>query len=102
MPAPLSDQTLRPETLVQVSRTALDAWVRDVVGWHFDPSTGSPFWLAYAEKAGWDPRREIRTFADLTRFDEFQDEWLRGGPVDRWIPKGLAGSPVFVFETGGT
>ena len=81
---------------------ALDRWVREVVEWHFDPATGCPFWLGFAQRAGWDPRREIRTFADLQRFGEFEDEWLRGGPVQRWMPKGLAGKPVFVFETGGT
>ncbi|MGH9751326.1 MAG: hypothetical protein ACREA2_00950, partial [Blastocatellia bacterium] len=32
----------------------------------------------------------------------FQDEWLRGGPVRRWLPKGLEGRPLFTFETGGT
>jgi phenylacetate-coenzyme A ligase PaaK-like adenylate-forming protein len=85
-----------------VSRETLDAWVREVVAWHFDPATGCPFWLDYAKKAGWDPRREIASFADLKRFGLFEDEWLRGGPVQRWIPKGLAGKPVFVFETGGT
>src|SRR5438552_19045900 len=84
------------------SRETLDAWVREVVAWHFDPATGCPFWLDYAKKAGWDPRREIASFADLKRFGLFEDEWLRGGPVQRWIPKGLAGKPVFVFETGGT
>jgi phenylacetate-coenzyme A ligase PaaK-like adenylate-forming protein len=81
---------------------ALDTWVREVIDWHFHPDTGSPFWLEFAKKAGWDPRREVTTFGDLQRFGEFEDEWLRGGPVQRWIPKGLAGKPVFVFETGGT
>jgi phenylacetate-coenzyme A ligase PaaK-like adenylate-forming protein len=81
---------------------ALDAWVREVVDWHFDPSTGCPFWLDFARTAGWDPRREVKAYADLARFPEFQDEWLRGGPVQRWIPKGLAGKPIYVFETGGT
>jgi hypothetical protein len=80
----------------------LDAWVRDVIDWHFDPATGCPFWLDFAKTAGWDPRTEVRGFADLARFPEFQDEWLRGGPVQRWLPKGLAGKPIFVFETGGT
>ena len=80
----------------------LDAWVREVVAWHFDPATGCPFWIDYAKKAGWDPRAEITRFADLGRFGSFEDDWLRGGPVQRWIPKGLAGKPVFVFETGGT
>jgi phenylacetate-coenzyme A ligase PaaK-like adenylate-forming protein len=87
---------------VTSAREALDAHVRDIVGWHFDPATGSPFWLEYAARLGWDPRAEIHGFDDLKRLGEFQDEWLRGGPVQRWIPKGLAGQPVFVFETGGT
>jgi len=84
------------------ARETLDAWVREVVDWHFDPATGCTFWLEYATKLGWDPRREIHGFDDLKRFPEFQDEWLRGGPVQRWVPRGLAGKPVFVFETGGT
>ena len=75
--------------------------MREVVEWHFDPASGCPFWLDYAKKAG-DPRREVKGFADLARFGQFEDEWLRGGPVQRWLPKGLAGKPVFVFETGGT
>jgi len=86
----------------QAAREALDAWVCEVVSWHFDPATGCPFWLDYAKKLGWDPRREVRGFADLKRFGLFEDTWLRGGPVQRWVPRGLAGKPVFVFETGGT
>ena len=84
------------------ARQSLDRWVREMIEWHFDPATGAPFWLEFAGKAGWDPRHDVSTFADLRRFGEFQDEWLRGGPVQRWIPRGLAGKPVFVFETGGT
>jgi phenylacetate-coenzyme A ligase PaaK-like adenylate-forming protein len=89
-------------TEVQSARTALDAWVREVVAWHFDPATGSPFWLDYAKKLGWDPRHRISGFDDLRQFDLFEDEWLRGGPVQRWVPRGMAGKPVYVFETGGT
>ena len=87
---------------LRAAREALDAWVREVVAWHFDPATGCPFWIEYAKKLGWDPRREIRGSDDLKRLGWFQDEWLRGGPVQRWVPRGLAGKPVFVFETGGT
>src|SRR3989454_7476356 len=86
----------------RTARDTLDAWVQEVVDWHFNPATGCPFWLEFAKKAGWDPRREIRSFGDLKRFGPFEDEWLRGGPVQRWMPRGLAGKPVFVFETGGT
>jgi hypothetical protein len=94
--------TAGSDAQAQAARNALDAQVRDVVAWHFDPETGCPFWIDYAKRLGWDPRREITGFADLKRFDPFEDEWLRGGPVQRWVPKGLAGKPVFVFETGGT
>jgi hypothetical protein len=66
----------------------LDAWVSEVVDWHFDPATGCPFWLDYASKLSWDPRKEVRTFADINKFEPFQDEWLRGGPHERWVPKG--------------
>jgi phenylacetate-coenzyme A ligase PaaK-like adenylate-forming protein len=58
--------------------------------------------LDFASKLGWDPRREIRSFEDLRKFPPFEDDWLRGGPVRRWLPKGLAGKPLYVFETGGT
>ena len=89
------------EALAQ-AKTRLDAQVAEVIDWHFDPATGCEFWLDYASKLSWDPRKEVRTFDDLTKFDAFQDEWLRGGPVQRWVPKGFAGKPVYVFETGGT
>jgi phenylacetate-coenzyme A ligase PaaK-like adenylate-forming protein len=87
---------------VQAAREALDASVRETIAWHFDPATGCPFWLEYAGRLGWDPRRDITCFADLVRFPSFEDEWMRGGPMQRWVPKGLAGKPVYVFETGGT
>ncbi|MBC7912119.1 MAG: hypothetical protein H7Y30_16550 [Pyrinomonadaceae bacterium] len=90
------------QTKIEAARDALDAQVREIVGWHFDPQTGCPFWLEYASQLDWDPRREIQTFADLARFGFFEDEWLRGGPVQRWIPKGYAGRPVYTFETGGS
>jgi hypothetical protein len=90
------------ETRASQAREALDAWVREVVAWHFSPETGTPFWLEFARTAGSDPRREIRGYDDLGRFGGFEDEWLRGGPVRRWVPKGYADRPVYVFETGGS
>ncbi|MFN0138008.1 MAG: hypothetical protein ACKVS9_18045 [Phycisphaerae bacterium] len=93
-----------PETsaAAAAAKTRLDAHVREIVAWHFDPATGSPFWLSFAEKLGWDPRREVQRYEDLDKFPPFQDEWLRGGPVRRWLPRGLEGRPVTTFETGGT
>jgi len=83
-------------------RAALDAWVREVVQWHFDPQTGTPFWLDYAQRLGFDPRREIQGYDDLGRLGPFQDEWLRGGPVRRWVPMAYADRPISIFETGGS
>lgn len=90
------------QSKIEQSRKVLDAWVREVVGWHFDPATGCPFWLDYAKQLSWDPREEIESYDDLARFGFFQDEWLRGGPVRRWVPKGFDGRPVYTFETGGS
>jgi hypothetical protein len=87
---------------INASRETLDAWVREVVDWHFSPDTGSPFWLDFAAGLDWDPRREIKGYSDLDRFEPFQDEWLRGGPVRRWVPKAYSDKPIYVFETGGS
>lgn len=87
---------------VRKAQDELDAHVREIVQWHFSPDTGTPFWLEWARKAGWDPRKEVKGFADLARFGHFEDEWLRGGPVRRWVPKAYANRPIYVFETGGT
>ena len=81
-----SSSTPPAPAVMQTHREKLDAWVREIVAWHFGPATGCPFWLDFAKKLDWDPRREIQKFDDLKRFGLFEDEWLRGGPVQRWIP----------------
>jgi hypothetical protein len=87
---------------VAEARDRLDAHVREIVAWHFDPATGSPFWLERAAGLGFDPRKEVHGYEDLKLFGHFEDSWLRGGPVRRFIPRGLAGRPAYVFETGGS
>jgi len=84
------------------ARERLDTHVRDTVRWHFDPDTGSPFWLEHARTLPFDPRDRIRGYEDLRLLGHFEDEWLRGGPVRRWLPRGQAGRPMFAFETGGS
>jgi hypothetical protein len=84
------------------ARARLDAHVREVVAWHFDPATGCPFWLERAGSFDFDPARDVRGYDDLELFGLFRGEWLRGGPVRRWLPRGLRGRPFHVFETGGT
>ena len=57
------------EISVIEARQALDAWVREVVEWHFSPETGCPYWLDRAKGLGFDPRAEVKCFADLLKFD---------------------------------
>jgi len=38
------------EAQVAARRAELDAHVREMVAWHFDPATGCPFWLEYAAR----------------------------------------------------
>jgi phenylacetate-coenzyme A ligase PaaK-like adenylate-forming protein len=87
---------------LRAARDRLDSQVYEIVQWHFHPSTGCPFWLEMASQLKFDPLKEVKNADDLKKFPPFEDEWLRGGPVRRWVPKALADKPVFVFETGGT
>jgi phenylacetate-coenzyme A ligase PaaK-like adenylate-forming protein len=90
------------EAKARQARERLDAHVREIVAWHFNPETGTPFWLERAKTLGFDPRKEVQSFEDLKKLGLFEDEWLRGGPVRRWVPKAYQDKPIYVFETGGT
>jgi phenylacetate-coenzyme A ligase PaaK-like adenylate-forming protein len=87
---------------VAEARSRLDEHTLETVHWHFSEETGSPFWLEKKSELNFDPLKDIKSYDDLNKFPHFEDDWLRGGPIDRWVPKGLKGKPVYVFETGGT
>ena len=88
--------------LVSQAKSKLDQHVQETVQWHFNPETGSPFWLEKTGELNFDPLKEVNCFEDLRKFPLFIDDWLRGGPVRRWLPKAYADKPTYVFETGGT
>jgi phenylacetate-coenzyme A ligase PaaK-like adenylate-forming protein len=90
------------DAAVKQARAILDAHTVEMMAWHFHESTGCPFWLEQARSLPFDPLTDIKCYDDLKKFPPFEDEWLRGGPVRRWVPKGLADQPIYVFETGGT
>ena len=90
------------ETLRKTARNQLDAHTYETVQWHFHESTGCPFWLQKKSELTFDPLQEVQGFEDLKKFPEFEDEWLRGGPVRRWVPRAYEHRPIYVFETGGT
>ncbi len=79
----------------------LDSHLKEIIQWHFSSETGCPFWLEWASK-NWDPRSEIKSFADMVKFPHFQDEWLRDLQPEVWVPNAFKGKPYNIFETGGT
>jgi phenylacetate-coenzyme A ligase PaaK-like adenylate-forming protein len=80
----------------------LDEWTRRMMRWHFSPETGSAFWLNRRAGLGFDPLADVTCFADLRLFGPFDKEELRRCRVNDLIPRGFAGRPVRVVETGGT
>ena len=85
------------------AQSALDSWTRKMIAWHFSPATGCDYWLKWAKTAGWDPRKEIKCFADIAKkFSHFDDDVLRTEQPERFVPKAYAKRPYNVFETGGT
>ena len=90
------------DALTSQAQERLDAHTREIVQWHFDEATGCPFWLEKKRELNFDPLTEVQCFRDLQKFPLFEDDWLRGGPVRRWVPEGFKDKPTYVFETGGT
>ena len=62
---------------VRTAKERLDAHVREIVRWHFDPATGCPFWLERARAFDFDPMKDINTYADLDRFGAFEHLYAR-------------------------
>jgi hypothetical protein len=80
-----------------------DAFIQAAMAWHFDPATGSPFWVERAKTLGFDPRTDVRSHADLALFPNVTDE-LRDVAVGNLIARGYGDRPdvVAVIESGGT
>src|SRR5260221_14043179 len=79
-----------------------EALIEAAMQWHFDPRTGSAFWLRRARMLDFDPRRDVRSLGDLARFPNVVDE-LRTVPYEELIPRGYGGQAdiVGVFESRG-
>jgi phenylacetate-coenzyme A ligase PaaK-like adenylate-forming protein len=80
-----------------------DEYVRAAMEWHFNPETGSPYWLAKADSLEFDPRSDVKSHDDLAMFPNLVNE-LRDVPFEDLIPKGYGDNPpiVGVYESGGT
>ncbi|MBL7495439.1 phenazine antibiotic biosynthesis protein [Frankia sp. CNm7] len=78
-------------------------FIEAAMRWHFDPDTGSPFWLRAAEHLDFDPRRDVHGVADLARFPNLVDQ-LRDVPAYDLVPRGYGRDPGIagVYDSGGT
>ena len=94
------DASLQPA--IDAAKERLDQHTVEIVQRHFHDSTGCPFWLEKKKELKFDPLTEVKCYEDLQKFPAFEDDWLRGGPVERWIMNDYKDKPTYVFETGGT
>ncbi|WP_340557013.1 AMP-binding protein [Streptomyces sp. GSL17-111] len=92
---------LTPGTSRPQDEAAVAAHLHAMMRWHFEPATGSPFWLNRTGSLGFDPLTDITSLADLRRFPDVSDE-LRTVPVEELFPKGSDAASFDVFESGGT
>ncbi|HEX6352615.1 hypothetical protein [Actinophytocola sp.] len=79
-----------------------DEWTRRMMRWHFSDETGSPFWLRRKTELPFDPIRDVTEYAALELFGYFDKTALRAARARDLLPKGFAGRPFRVVETGGT
>lgn len=80
----------------------LNSHVRKIIGWHFNPETGSKFWLKKKETLSFNPIQDVKTYQDLKLFPDFSDDF-RSYPIEEIIPQGFkkAGIIPDIFESGG-
>lgn len=80
-----------------------DEFVRAAMHWHFDPATGSRFWLDRAARLGFDPRQDVKGVDDLALFPDITNE-LRNVRAADLVPQGYGSliRPLNVFDSGGT
>ncbi len=89
-----------------------DDRVMSVIERHFNPGSGSDYWLDWARRHKMDPIREIRTpddvferlhFVDAEDQDHYETA-ARQRPIECFIPKSIQDSDrwIWVSETGGT
>lgn len=80
-----------------------DEFIRAAMAWHFDPDTGSEFWIERAKTLDFDPRADVATWDDLGLFPNVTDE-LRDVPAEQLIPRGYGPKPdvAGIIESGGT
>lgn len=87
-------------------------YVRNIVETHFDPSSGTPYWLERDRHLGANALTQVHEFADLKRLVGFRDSDeqrrfesdTRYRPLEQFIPTSVLKSnrTIWASQTGGT
>lgn len=78
--------------------------IEEIIATHFDPRTGSAFWLEQEKKLGLEARKEITGCESFHLFGPMDTEALRTRPLLDFIPKRFHNElpSMILAETGGT
>lgn len=81
-----------------------DTWIRHIVSIHFDPVSGSRYWLQKEKTLGIDARKDISSFHDVQILGPMEEEDLRRYPVEYFIPEICLKNKeeLILGETAGT
>ncbi len=95
---------MRPSLSAVPRLEGIEERLRRVIAIHFDPQQGSRFWLERAATLGIDPRREVRSVADLALLGEMAASDLASRPLLDFIPRRCHTrmDRFVVGQTGGT
>ncbi len=71
---------------------------------HFDPRTGSPYWLERQRELGFDVRADVRTVTDLAAFGPLDRGAWAERPLEELVPRPVWAlrRDLVLSETGGT
>lgn len=85
-------------------RDRLNARLSHVIGIHFDPDLGTPYWLDRERELGCDARKEIRDIADLSILGEMTQHDIADRPLIDFIPRRFHDQMhrFIIAQTGGT
>ncbi|MFA6498470.1 MAG: hypothetical protein WCV64_03955 [Desulfurivibrionaceae bacterium] len=78
--------------------------VEEIIATHFDPHTGSTYWLEQEKRLSFEARKEITCCEAFQLFGPMNTEALRTRPLLDFIPRRFHGElpSMILAETGGT
>lgn len=81
-----------------------DEWLAYILAIHFNPDSGSDYWLNKEKEMGIDVRQEIATIEDIKILGPMKEDDLRNFPIEHFIPKLYLNqkSQFILGETSGT